>query len=158
VSIARSLRRLSLALLWALPALAAAQGIQRVAPEHIAHYWLQTGTHLDVNLPYTGVNLSKPGCVAVSFVIGSNGQPLDVRAVRVVPPSDLGQAAVSMIQSMRFAPAPGNAVQQPIATYLMVPFNLPDLKAGMDATQRRQVMALREAHLRPCVLPGYGSN
>lgn len=134
---------------------ALAQGIQRIAPEHIDHYWIVDVSHVDVTLPYTGVNIDKPGCVAVSFVIGSDGNTHDVRAARVVPPSDLGPAAVSMIHSYEYRPAAGNTTRMPIATYLIVPFNLPTMQAGMPAAARQQVAADRTRHLEPCVLPGY---
>ena len=138
-----------------LPAVAPAQGIQRVMPEHIDHYWVVDSTHVDVTLPYTGVNISKPGCVAVSFVIGSDGRTMDVRAAKVVPASDLGPSAVSMIQSMHYRPARDNATQQPIATYLIVPFNMPSSSAGMPAAEQKRIAAERTRYLQPCVLPGY---
>ena len=136
---------------------AQAQAIPRVAPEKIGDYWVMDATHVDVTLPYTGVNLGKPGCVAVSFVIGSDGRTLDVRAARVVPPSDLGPSAVSMIRSMHYRPAAGNRAQQPIASYLIVPFNLPSARAGMPAAERQRIAAERIRRLQPCVLPGDGS-
>lgn len=135
-----------------------AQSIQRVNPEQIGQYWIVDSTHVDVTLPYTGVNLSKPGCVAVSFVIGSNGATQQVQAARVVPQSDLGPSAVSMIQSMHYRPASGNAAQQPIATYLIVPFNMPSEEPGMSDAQRRHVAAERTHYLQACVLPGYAKD
>ncbi|MHB1617111.1 MAG: energy transducer TonB [Metallibacterium sp.] len=138
-----------------LPALALAQNVQRVIPEHIDHYWVVDSSHVEVTLPYTGTNINKPGCVAVSFIIGSNGKTLDVRAARVAPPSDLGPSAVSMIESMHYRPAAANTVQQPIASYLIVPFNLPQAQAGTPPAARARIAAERKHYLEPCVLPGY---
>ncbi|WP_297899762.1 energy transducer TonB [Metallibacterium sp.] len=138
-----------------LPALVLAQSVQRVIPENIDHYWVVDSSHVEVTLPYTGTNINKPGCVAVSFLIGSNGKTLDVRAARVAPPSDLGPSAVSMIESMHYRPAAANTAQQPIASYLIVPFNLPQVHANTPPALRARIAAQRKRYLEPCVLPGY---
>ena len=141
-----------------LPALVMAQSVPRVPPEHIDHYWVVDVSHVDVNLPYTGTNINKPGCVAVSFIIGGNGKPMDVRAARIVPLSDLGPAAVSMIESYRYRPAAANTAQLPIASYLIVPFNLPQAQADAAPAARARIRAERKHYLQPCVLPGYAAH
>lgn len=130
------------ALAVAAPALAQAS---RVDPQNIYHYWIRLNTKVNMDLPNSGLNLDKPGCVAVTFEIGSDGVPMHVRIAKVAPKSDLGPAAVSAVKNFRYGPSLTNKIAQPISTYYVVPFNAPDDPAG-----QAKVMA-------PCKLPGYGN-
>ena len=125
----------------AAPALAQAN---RVDPQNLYHYWIRLNTTVNVDVPNSGLNLNKPGCVAVSYEIGSDGVPMHVQQVKVVPKSDLGPAAESAVKNFRYGPSLTNKIGQPVATYYIVPFNAPD-----DAAGQQQVM-------EPCKLPGYG--
>lgn len=132
---------LAAAMLCALPALA--QEARMVGPMNLYHYWIRLNTQVAVTMPNTGENLLKPGCVAVSYLIGSNGVPQDVRVRKVVPKSDLGSAAASAVSNFRFGPSLNNGDHEPVATYYVVPFNAPPGKAALA-----KLMA-------PCALPGY---
>ncbi|MDO1528469.1 energy transducer TonB [Fulvimonas sp. R45] len=140
-------RRLSLslllasAMLCAVPALA--QNTRKVGPQQLYNYWIRLNTQVQVNMPNSGKNLLKPGCVAVSYVIGSDGVPMDVKVRKVVPESDLGPAAASAVTNFRFGPSLTNRNHEPVATYYVVPFNAPGDQAARD-----KLMA-------PCALPGY---
>lgn len=120
-----------------------AQQPRRVPPEQLPYTWVLMNSDVSVDVPNSGVNIYKPGCVAVTYVIGSDGVPYNVKAVKVVPPSDLGPAAVSAVSHFRYGPSKRNTSQEPVSTYYVVPFNAPD-----DPKQQAAVMA-------PCKLPGY---
>jgi hypothetical protein len=77
-------------------------------------------------------------------MIGSDGVPMNVKAVKMAPPSDLGKAAVSAVSNFRYGPSLSNKEHTPVATYYIIPFNSPD-----DAAQRATLMA-------PCKLSDYG--
>jgi hypothetical protein len=140
-------RRLSLSLVLVAAALCAtpalAQSARKVGPQQLYNYWIRLNTKVAVSMPNSGKNLLKPGCVAVSYLIGSDGVPQDVKVRKVVPDSDLGSAAASAVANFRFGPSLSNRNHEPVATYYVVPFNAPD-----DPAARDKLVA-------PCALPGY---
>lgn len=142
-----SIRRLSgacaltLGLACAIPALA--QDVPHVAPQNLSSYWIRLNTEVGVDMPNSGENLFKPVCVAVSYLIGSDGVPMDLKVRKVVPNSALSSAALSAVSHFRYGPSLSNRTEQPIATYYVVPFNAPD-----DPAKRQQLMDA-------CKLPGY---
>ncbi len=129
-----------LALGFVAPALAQ---ISRIDPQNLYRYWILLNTKVQMDAPNSGLNLDKPGCVAVTYIVGSDGVPMDVQAAKVVPNSDLGPMARSAVANFRYGPSLSNKDHQPMATYYVVPFNAPK-----DPQQRKQLMA-------PCLLPGY---
>jgi outer membrane biosynthesis protein TonB len=131
---------LVLAMACATPVLAQAN---KVDPQNLYHYWIRLNTKVNVDMPNSGLNLTKPGCVAVTYEIGSDGVPMHVQVAKVEPKSDLGPAALSAVKNFRYGPSLTNKIGQPIATYYIVPFNSPD-----DAAARQQLMDA-------CKLPGY---
>lgn len=120
-----------------------AQQPRRVAPEQLPYTWILTNSDVSVDVPNSGVNIYKPGCVAVTYNVGSDGVPYNVMVAKVVPASDLGKAAVSAVSHFRYAPSKINKQGEPVSTYYVVPFNSPD-----DPKQQAAIMA-------PCKLPGY---
>ena len=131
---------LVLALGFATPVLAQ---ITRIDPQNLYRYWILLNTKVEMNAPNSGLNLDKPGCVAVTYTVGSDGVPLDVQVAKVVPESDLGSMASSAVANFRYGPSLNNKDHQPVATYYIVPFNSPK-----DPAAQAQLMA-------PCKLPGY---
>jgi len=129
------------ALACAMPVLAQAN---KIDPQDLYHYWIRLNTKVNVDMPNSGLNLTKPGCVAVTYEIGSDGVPMHVQVAKVEPKSDLGSAALSAVKNFRYGPSLTNKIGQPIATYYIVPFNSPD-----DAAARQKLMDA-------CKLPGYG--
>ena len=139
----RSASSLLVAALLAGGAPAMAQEVHRLAPEQLSSEWVLLNRDVSVDVPNSGVNIYKPGCVAVTYTIGSDGVPMNVQVAKMAPQSDLGKAAVSAVSNFRYGPSLGNKNHMPVATYYVVPFNAPD-----DPAQRAQLMA-------PCKLPGY---
>lgn len=131
---------LALALGFAVPLLAQTT---RIDPQNLYRYWILLNTKVQMDAPNTGLNLDKPGCVAVTYTVGSDGVPLDVQVVKVVPKSDLGPMARSAVANFRYGPSLNNKDHQPVATYYVVPFNSPK-----DPAAQKQLMA-------PCQLSGY---
>ncbi|HZX70077.1 MAG TPA: energy transducer TonB [Rhodanobacter sp.] len=131
---------LVLALGFAAPVLAQTT---RIDPQNLYRYWILLNTKVQMDAPNSGLNLDKPGCVAVTYTVGADGVPLDVQVARVVPKSDLGSMARSAVANFRYGPSLNNKDHQPVATYYIVPFNSPK-----DADAQKQLMA-------PCKLPGY---
>ncbi|MFK2878742.1 energy transducer TonB [Rhodanobacter hydrolyticus] len=121
-----------------------AQSNHRIDPQNLYHYWIRLNTKVDTDLPNSGLNLDKPGCAAVTYTIGSDGVPMNVQLAKLVPRSDLGNAAVTAVKNFRYGPSLTNRIGQPIDTYYVVPFNSPE---GADGMQKV---------MEPCKLPGYG--
>ena len=143
-SVSRSLRQglLLIGLLCVVaPVLAQAR---KVDPQDLYRHWILLNTQVKMDAPNTGLNLNKPGCVAVTYTVGSDGVPMDVQVAKVEPKSDLGPMARSAVVNFRYGPSLTNRIAEPIATYYVVPFNAP-----ADKAQRQQLMDA-------CQLPGYG--
>ena len=125
-----------------------AQQTRKIAPDQLSNEWIlinhrEQGVSVDV--PNSGVNIYKPGCVAVTFTIGEDGKPMNLQVAKTVPPSDLGKAAISAVSKFEYGPSLNNGEHKPAATYYIVPFNAPDDKAQQDAL------------IAQCKLPGYGA-
>ncbi len=138
----RRVLTLVLALGFAAPVLAQAV---KVSQDNLYRYWILLNTSVQMDAPISGLNLTEPGCVAVTYTIGSDGVPMDVQVAKVVPKSDLGPMARSAVANFRYGPSLNNGIHQPVATYYIVPFNGPK-----DPVEREKLMA-------PCKLPGYPS-
>jgi len=144
-SVFRPLRQgllLALTLGFVAPVLAQAR---KVDQQNLYRYWILLNTKVQMDAPNSGLNLYKPGCAAVTYTVGSDGVPMDVQLVKLVPKSDLGPAAISAVSNFRYGPSLTNRIGQPITTYYIVPFNAP-----ADKAQRQQL-------LDACKLPGYGA-
>ncbi|MEO7068752.1 MAG: energy transducer TonB [Rhodanobacter sp.] len=130
-------------LCFAAPLLAQAQA-RKVDPQDLYRHWILLNTQVQMDAPNTGLNLNKPGCVAVTYTVGSDGKPREVKVAKVVPESDLGPMASSAVSNFRYGPSLTNRVSDPVSTYYVVPFNAPE-----DKAQRQKLMDA-------CYLPGYG--
>lgn len=124
----------------AAPALAQSH---RIGPQHINTYWIMINQNVDVDIPNSAHNLDKPGCAAVSFTIGSDGLPRNLKVEKVAPAGDFGTVATNAVSHFRYGPSLTNRASNPVDTYYVVPFNAPS-----DPTGQQQVMA-------PCKLAGY---
>ena len=118
---------------------------RKIDPQYLSSRWILLNTSVDMDAPNGGLNLDKPGCVAVTYTIGSGGIPMNVQVAKVVPRSDLGSAARSAVSHFRYGPSLSNRSGDPVDTYYVVPFNSPD-----DKAQRQKLMDA-------CQLPGYTS-
>ena len=132
---------LALALGSAAPAMAQSR---KLDPDNLARYWILLNTNVQMDTPNSGLNLDKPGCVAVTYTIGSGGLPMNVKVAKVAPRSDLGPAAASAVSNFRYGPSLTNRNHDPVDTYYVVPFNSTD-----DKVKRQTLMDA-------CKLPGYG--
>ena len=123
---------------------------QPIPPERVANYWLlaDTGSPL---IPNSGRNLHEPSCAAVSYVIEKDGSTSHAKVEKIVPEGDLRKVAVNVVAAMRFAPAKQNLGKTPVATYVVLPFNLPDANSP-DAAQRSE----RARVLAACRLENFG--
>lgn len=122
---ARCVAGFVLALLAGVAGAAVSPNTKAVLPAQIGDYWIRTNTSLTVDVPNSGVNLDKPTCSAVTYVIGSDGKARDIVVRRTVPAGDLATVAASAVKDMDFAPGAKNAERQPVFTYIVIPFNLP---------------------------------
>ena len=143
-TIIRPLRHaLLLALTLGFVAPAMAQQARKIDPQDLYRYWILLNTQVQMDAPNSGLNLDKPGCVAVTYTVGSDGVPMNVQVAKVVPKSDLGTMARSAVSNFRYGPSLSNRIGEPMATYYIVPFNAPK-----DTAQRQQL-------IDACKLPGY---
>lgn len=99
--------------------------VQAVQPDHLNDYWVMTNTSLDVDVPNSGVNLSRPTCSAVTYMIGSDGVTRDIVVRNTIPAGDLKTVAASAVKDMHYVPGANNAARSPVFTYIVIPFNLP---------------------------------
>src|SRR5690242_14105415 len=99
--------------------------VRAVQPDHLGDYWVMTNTSLDVDVPNSGVNLSKPTCSAVTYMIGSDGVTRDIVVRKTIPAGDLKTVAASAVKDMHYTPGANNAARSPVFTYIVIPFNLP---------------------------------
>lgn len=135
---------IALAFVFVAPAFAQSN-MRKLDPQNLYRYWILLNTSVKMDAPNTGQNLNKPGCVAVTYTVGSNGKPLNVKVAKMVPKSDLGPMAASAVRNFSYGPSLTNRIGEPISTYYVVPFNAPK-----DKAQRQKLMDA-------CKLPGYGS-
>jgi hypothetical protein len=108
--------------------------IQAVQPDRLNDYWVMTNTSLNVDVPNSGVNLEKPTCSAVTYMIGSDGVTRDIVVRKTIPAGDLKTVAASAVKDMHYVPGASNAARSPVFTYIVIPFNLPT-----DPAARRQI-------------------
>ena len=99
--------------------------VRAVQPEHRDDYWVMTNTSLNVDVPNSGVNLSKPTCAAVTYLIGSDGVTRDIVVRKTIPAGDLKSVAASAVKDMHYVPGKNNIGREPVFTYIIIPFNLP---------------------------------
>jgi hypothetical protein len=132
---------LALTLGFAAPLLA--QASHKIEQKDLYKYWILLNTQVQADAPNGGLNLTKPGCAAVTYTIGSDGVPMNVQVMKVVPNSDLGRMARSAVANFRYGPSLSNHIGDPVDTYYIVPFNAPE-----DPVQRQQM-------IDACKLPGY---
>ncbi|NID15793.1 energy transducer TonB [Luteibacter yeojuensis] len=122
---------------------AEAQTLRKVSPDRLTGYWFLTNKSLDVDVPNTGKNLNQPGCAAVSYMIGSDGRTQNPKIEKVVPEGDLGQVGVSIVRQLTYVKGSQNGTAQPVQTYYVAGFNLPE-----DPARKAAILA-------KCELPGY---
>jgi hypothetical protein len=122
---------------------AEAQTLRRVAPERLTGYWYLTNKSVNPDVPNTGKNLDQPTCVAVSYMIGSDGRTQNATIEKVVPAGDLGQVGVSIVKQLTYVKGSQNGTAVPVQTYYVTGFNLPEDPAR------------KAAILDKCKLPGY---
>jgi hypothetical protein len=99
--------------------------VRAIRPDQRDNYWIMTNTSLNVDVPNSGVNLSKPTCAAVTYMIGSDGMTHDIVVRKTIPAGDLKTVAASAVKDMRYVPGKDNAGREPVFTYIIIPFNLP---------------------------------
>ena len=127
----------------AMASAAVGPNIRAVQPDHLTDYWVMTNTSLNVDVPNSGVNLSKPTCSAVTYMIGSDGVTRDIVVRNTIPAGDLKTVAASAVKDMHYIPGGKNAAREPVFTYIVIPFNLP-----ADPAARKKITDA-------CVLKGF---
>ena len=117
-------------------------GVQKIAPDRLANYWLLIPESAQANVPNSGYGLDAPTCAAVSYVVEKNGATSHVQLEKIAPEGPLGKVALNVVRGMRFAPGPQNAAKDAVFTYVVMPFNLPDPASTRpaDRAQRAQVL------------------
>jgi hypothetical protein len=119
-----------------------------VQPENLAKYWLVSSTG-DPMAPASGVNLTAPTCVAVSYEIERGGGTSHIKLEKIEPKGDLAQVALSIVTNLHYTAAAPNIGKDPVYTYVVLPFNLPSLAQGPS------VNAVRQKALDACKLDDF---
>lgn len=108
-----------------------------VKPDQLQKFWLVSGTG-DPMAPSYGKNLSAPTCAAVSYLIERNGATSHVKLEKMAPEGDLRGVAISVVSNLHYTAAQANIGKDPVYTYVILPFNAPDVAKGPSATAERQ--------------------
>jgi hypothetical protein len=118
-------------------------GVKRVEPDRLAHYWLlDPASAQNANVPNSGYGLDAPTCAAVSYVVEKTGATSHVKLERVVPDGRLGKVAVDIVKVLRYGAAAENPGKDPVATYVVMPFNLPGAASTNPADQATRTRVL----------------
>jgi hypothetical protein len=118
----------------------AAQAAERphlVQPDNLSKYWLVSSTG-DPMAPSYGKNLTAPTCAAVSYEIERGGATSHVKLEKIVPEGDLAGVATSIVSNLHYAAAQQNIGRDPVYTYVILPFNAPDVTKGPSATAEKR--------------------
>jgi hypothetical protein len=108
-----------------------------VQPENLSKYWLVSSTG-DPMAPSYGKNLTTPTCAAVSYAIERNGATSHIKLEKLVPEGDLAQVATSIVTNLHYTAAAQNIGKDPVYTYVILPFNAPDVRKGPSAVVEKQ--------------------
>lgn len=130
----RSILAATLLAIIATSSAAVGPNVRAVQPDQLTNYWVMTNTSLNVDVPNSGVNLSKPTCSAVTYMIGSDGATHDIVVRETIPAGDLKSVAASAVKDMHYVPGANNAAREPVFTYIIIPFNLPK-----DPAERKKI-------------------
>ena len=130
-------RLFALALVAASGSAFALERAHLVQPTEMSNWWIASSTG-DPKKPSYGKGLTTPTCVAVSYRIERGGTTSQVKLERVAPEGDLGAVAVEIIKGVQYTAAQKNIGKDPVYTYVVMPFNAPDIDKGPAAAAERQ--------------------
>lgn len=108
-----------------------------VQPADLSKWWLVSSTG-DPKMPSYGKGLTTPTCVAVSYRIERGGATSQVKLEKMAPEGDLGAVAVDIVKGLQYTAAQQNVGKDPVYTYVVMPFNAPDVNKGPAAAAERQ--------------------
>lgn len=131
------LRVFALTLLAASGSAFALERAHLVQPAELSNWWLVSGTG-DPKMPSYGKGLTTPTCVTVSYRIDRGGKTSQVKLEKAVPEGDLGGVAVEIVKGLTYTAAQKNIGKDPVYTYVVMPFNAPDVNKGPSAAAERQ--------------------
>ena len=117
-------------------------------PADLSKWWLVSSTG-DPKMPSYGKGLTTPTCVAVSYRIERGGATSQIKLEKVVPDGDLGAVAVEIVKGLRYTAAQQNIGKDPVYTYVVLPFNAPDVNKGPGAAAEKQRL------LDPCKIDDF---
>lgn len=144
-------RVLALTLLAAAGSAFALERAHLVQPTELSNWWLVSGTG-DPKMPAYGKGLNTPTCVAVSYRIERGGTTSQVKLEKMAPEGDLGTVAVDIVKGLTYTAAQKNVGKDPVYTYVVMPFNAPDVNKGPSAAAERQKL-LDQCKLEDFKLP-----
>lgn len=89
----------------------------------LGYFWLPAPVESDVRVPADAQQKKIPGRVVVSYTIDSSGRVIDPRVESAEPQGVYNKAALDLIRTQRFEPAPTNGQLVPVRTRTEVTFN-----------------------------------
>lgn len=132
-----TMRVLALTLIAASASVFALERAHLVLPADLSKWWLVSSTG-DPKMPAYGKGLTTPTCVAISYRIERGGTTSQVKLEKMAPEGDLGAVAVDIIKGLQYTAAQRNIGKDPVYTYVVMPFNAPDVNKGPSAAAERQ--------------------
>lgn len=146
-----TLRSLALTLLVATGSAFALERAHLVQPTDLSKWWLVSSTG-DPKMPSYGKGLTTPTCVAVSYRIERGGTTSQVKLEKVAPEGDLGSVAVEIVKGLQYTAAAQNVGKDPVYTYVVMPFNAPEVSKGPSAVAEKQRL-VDQCHIDDFKLP-----
>jgi len=119
ISARRAITIASLYLMVQMPQTASADGesqMMLVPSDQLSAYWVLSESQA-AEYPKKALPSKTQGCVAIGFVIGSEGTTSNHRSIAFAPSEVFTESAIEATRSHRYRPAEGNLARQPVFTY-----------------------------------------
>lgn len=140
---------LGLALARAAPA-AGDDELWIVGPQHLDKVWTMDRDSWKSAIDQTAVKALGAGCVAVSFVVETDGRTSGARVLRAKPDGVFDEVGKAIAASLRFAPTPANEAAEPVFTYLTITF-----RGESGGTRIGKSIRVGDAVDRLCAVAGF---
>jgi len=87
-------------------------------------FWIPDRSDRNLEVPAKAARDKVPGRVLVAYLIDSDGKVVDPQVMSARPPGLYNEAALNLIRTQRFRPAPSNTNRIPVRVRTEITFNL----------------------------------
>ena len=131
----------SVSLMVQMPQTASADGESQmilVPSDQLSAYWVLSESQA-AEYPKKAMRSNTQGCVAIGFVIGSDGTTSNYRSIAFAPSEVFTESAIEATSSHRYRPAEGNQAKQPVFTYRVFTYRF-QLDTGENDEAKRKLL------------------